>query len=570
MSEIIGSGKILILDDDRASQYELKKILVPEGYEVVLSNSYKEGEKYLNQLHIDLILMNIQIDERRGLAFLAELRKGNPHLPVIFLSSELPLGIIKKAIRLGIFDYINKPPDPVELIDSVGEAVSKYRQAQIDQVILKNSRQNLEELMTLLEVGKMTNSFDNVSLLLNRVIELVSQILDVETVSLMILHEDTQELIISAYIGLEKEIAETTRVPLGVGIAGWVAQQGKPLLINNLEKNENFKRFRKKSTNQYKTESLLCVPLKIKERVIGVLNVNNKKSGEVFGLHDLDLLKGISNSIALVIENARLYEKLQAKARELEQVNKELLQLDQMKSNFISNISHEVRTPLTSINGYAELLLEMKESLSSQEAQGFLQAIRESGRHLCTIFDQITEFSLIESGGIKLSMRPVPLHPLIKNVITRFQGKLREKKITLTYQSLSELLQVHADEEKISRVLYHFLDNAIKFNKENGEIRIRVEKFSQKPCLKEDLADFAKVSISDTGVGISKENLSLIFTKFTQLGNILTDKPTGVGLGLALCKEIVRSHQGKVGVESEPGKGSTFYFTLPLVAHGKK
>lgn len=569
MLERAGLGKILILEDDRTLCYQLEEILVSEGYDVLLSSSYEEGKEYVGRFPVEVILIDVQISGKDGLSFVEELRTSRPFLPVIVLSSDTSLQTIKKAIKLSIFDFITKPPNPDELSQSIHEAITKYRQSLLDQAILKNSRQHFEELMTLMEVSKITNSFENINLLLNRVIELVSQILDVESVSLMTLDEGAQELTMAAYLGSEREVVKKARVPLGTGISGWVALQGKPLLINNIEKSEEFKKFRKTNPIQYKNESLLCVPLKIKERVIGVLNVNNKRSGETFNLHDLDLLKSFSNHIALVIENARLYEKLQAKARELENANKELTQLDQMKSNFLSNISHEVRTPLTSINGYAELLMEMRESLSPEEQKTFLQAIQESGKHLSTIFDHMVEFSLVESGGMKLDIKPVEFDPLIKEVILKFRCKLEEKQITLVYQPSQEALRVYADEEKISRVLYHFVDNAIKFNKENGKIFIKIELIYQKSNITMDFTNFIKVSIKDTGKGISKENITRMFKKFNQLGNILTDKPPGVGLGLALCKEIIHGHHGEVGVESEPEKGSTFYFTLPLVTEKK-
>ncbi|HWP47620.1 MAG TPA: ATP-binding protein [Candidatus Limnocylindrales bacterium] len=561
---LVGS-KILVLDEDPNTWRILKKILIPKGCTILPSNSYEEGKKYLTQFSMDLILIEISLGEGKGLLFAEELRKNHPYLPIIILTSEISLQAIKKAIKLGVSDYILKPPDPMELLDSIREAISRYKQTLLDQAILKNSRQYFEELITLMEVSKITNSFEHIDLLLQRVVEIVSQILDVETVSLMGIQEDTQELAVLAYIGPEKQIVENARVPIGTGISGWVAQQGKPLLINNIEKSEKFKKFRKKTLDQYKNDSLLCVPLKIKDRVIGVLNVNNKKSGKAFDLHDLDLLRGISNPIALAIENAWLYEKLQIKARELERLNKELQQLDQMKSNFISNISHEIRTPLTSINGYAELLLEMGNKLSPEKGKEFLQAILESGKQISILLDQIAEFSLVESDKVKWNIRPVLLHPLITRIIDRFQTHLEKKQITLTYQPSDRSLQVYADEEKIDRVLCHFMDNAIKFNKEKGKIDIKMEEVQRKEC-----HPFVKVSITDTGIGISKENTSYLFTKFNQLGNILTEKPPGVGLGLAFCKEIISRHRGEIGVESEPKKGSTFYFTLPLVTEGKE
>jgi signal transduction histidine kinase/DNA-binding response OmpR family regulator len=562
---ILVGSKILILDEDPNLRSMLKRILIPKGCTLIPANSYEEGKKCLDQFPIDLILIEISLNEGKGLLFAEELRKNHPYLPIIVLTSDISSQTVKKIIKLGISDYIHKPPDSMELLDSIREAISKYKQTLLDQAILKNSKQYFEELMTLMEVSKITNSFEHIDLLLQRVVEIVSQILDVETVSLMKLQEDTQELTVLAYIGPEKQVVENARVPLGTGISGWVAQQGKPLLINNIEKSERFRKFRKKTPAQYKNDSLLCVPLKIKDRVIGVLNVNNKKSGKAFDLHDLDLLRGISNPIALAIENAWLYEKLQIKARELEQLNKELRQLDHMKSNFISNISHEIRTPLTSINGYAELLLEMGSKLSPEKGKEFLQAILESGKQISILLNQIAEFSLVESGKVSWNMKPILLHPLITRIIDRFQMHLRKKQITLNYQPPDKILQVYADEEKIDRVLSHLMDNAIKFNKEKGQIDIKMEEVRWK-----NFHPFVKVSITDTGIGISRENTSYLFTKFGQLGNILTEKPPGVGLGLAFCKEIISYHRGEIGVESEPKKGSTFYFTLPMVTEGKE
>jgi signal transduction histidine kinase len=413
MSEtILSDSKILILDDDLVCRGELEKILISQGYEVFSVSACEDGKKYLDQFSVDLVLVEVLSNEKKGLFFIEELRKDHAHLPVIIFTADESFHTIKKSIKLGISDYINKPLNSNELLNSIRKAIHEYQQTLRDQKILRNSEYRFEELRTL----------------------------------------------------------------------------------------------------------------------------NN--------------------------ENAWLYEKLQNKARELERVNKELLQLDQMKSDFISNISHEIRTPLTSINGYAELLIELKQGLSPKEERDFLQAILDSGRHLSTIIDQIAEFGVVESGGMKWDIKPTSLHSAIRRVLNRFRFKLKEKQIDLLYQPFDETIQVYADEKKIDQVLYHFIDNAVKFNREKGKVSIKIE--SLEPSGNK-IPPFVKVSIIDTGAGISKEDLSHIFTKFTQLGNILTEKPAGLGLGLALCKEIIQHHQGEIGVESEPGKGSTFYFTLPIV-----
>jgi signal transduction histidine kinase len=232
-----------------------------------------------------------------------------------------------------------------------------------------------------------------------------------------------------------------------------------------------------------------------------------------------------------------------------------LTELDRLKSKFLATVSHEIKTPLTSIIGYANLLINQKKQTFSNEQIDSLNRIKRNSNTLQDLIDQLLDLSKIESGKLEVHLEAVYLKEVIEEVIYITEQIVKQKGITVKTSLPDQLLPIQADRGKIKQVLLNLLTNAAKYTeRENAEIHIRVRQESSN----------VTVSIEDQGIGISPEDQKVIFDPFRQAKGPLYRKYGGTGLGLSIVKEFVRLHGGEIWVESEPGKGAKFSFTLPI------
>jgi len=253
-------------------------------------------------------------------------------------------------------------------------------------------------------------------------------------------------------------------------------------------------------------------------------------------------------SLELADANASLEEK----GQELAGTNVRLEEMSRHKSQFLANMSHELRTPLNSIIGYTKLMLDGLEGDINEEQQKDLHTVYTNSKHLLELINDLLDLSRIEAGKIVLSYKTFTISELLDEVIPGMEQLAREKGLTLTHSVAPNLGNLYADKGKIKQVLINMLGNAVKFTEE-GSVKLSVT---------ETDSDFI-FSVTDTGMGIKKEDLGAIFDSFKQVGPAQIAGYEGTGLGLAISKQFIEMQGGKIWAESEPGKGSTFTFTLP-------
>lgn len=255
----------------------------------------------------------------------------------------------------------------------------------------------------------------------------------------------------------------------------------------------------------------------------------------------------------LVEANESLEQKVAERTAELERALEELKVLDKMKDEFLSSVSHEFRTPLTSIRASAEILLEFAEE-PPETRREFVEMILQETERLTRLVTDILDFIKIESGDLEWTIERVDVLELAESALRQLRPCLDEHTLRATIVRRDDVPPVHADRERIYQVLTNLLSNAIKFSHEGGSIEVTAEREGE----------FVKVAVRDEGVGIEPKDQQAIFDRFRQIGDTLTEKPSGTGLGLPICKNIVQRHGGQIWVESRLGKGATFYFTLPI------
>jgi signal transduction histidine kinase len=292
--------------------------------------------------------------------------------------------------------------------------------------------------------------------------------------------------------------------------------------------------------------SVLVIPLIREGQPFGTILLR-RKDVRPFNDREIALLRTFGDQAAIAIENVRLFNEIQEKSRQLEIANKH-------KSEFLANMSHELRTPLNAIIGFSEVLLERLFGDLNDKQDDYLKDIHSSGRHLLSLINDILDLSKIEAGRMELERSSFDLASAVSNALTLIRERAQGHRIALAQRIDPSLGQVYADERKFKQILVNLLSNAVKFTPDGGRIEVTASRVD----------GHAEIAVHDTGIGIAPEDQDKAFEEFRQVGHDYTKKQEGTGLGLALTRRFVELHGGRIRLESEPGKGSTFTFTIPL------
>ena len=300
--------------------------------------------------------------------------------------------------------------------------------------------------------------------------------------------------------------------------------------------------------NAYRAQ--LSVPLLRGSDPIGVLSMNRTEA-RPFQPREIVLLESFADQAVIAIENARLFEALQ-------EANDQLAEASRHKSRFLANMSHELRTPLNAIIGYSEMLQEEAEETDQQSLIPDLQKVNAAGRHLLGLINDILDLSKIEAGRMDLFLEDFEVGPLIQDVAAIVQPLVEKNGNTLVVDCPDDLGTIHADQTKVRQALFNLLSNAAKFT-DHGTISLTVERESG------DDGDWLRFAVSDTGIGMTEEQLGRLFEAFSQAEAGTRSRYGGTGLGLAISRHFCRLMGGDLTVESAFGKGSTFTVRLPAV-----
>jgi signal transduction histidine kinase len=307
-------------------------------------------------------------------------------------------------------------------------------------------------------------------------------------------------------------------------------------------------------------QGLVLVPLRSGGKLVGVLGVI---PGAQFGADARAALDQAAPNLAIACERGsahhntrRLAVEVRQTAKRLEQLNTDLDAAMKSKDQFLSNISHELRTPLNSIIGFTDLLLteDLGPALSDQQ-RDFLETVARNGRQLLELINELLDLQRIAAGRMELKQEAVAVAELLAEATSSVHAQLQKHRHELVVTPPSQDLRVHADRGRVRQVLLNLLSNAIKFTPDGGRITVVAAPVNG--------GAETRIAVSDTGIGIAAEDQAKLFKEFSQLDASASRKYEGTGLGLALSRRLVEMHGGAIGVESEMGKGSTFWFTLP-------
>jgi signal transduction histidine kinase len=295
-----------------------------------------------------------------------------------------------------------------------------------------------------------------------------------------------------------------------------------------------------------RSTALLGVPLMREGAAVGAL-VLGRSAPRPFTPQQIELLETFADQAVIAIENVRLFDEIQDKSRQLEVAS-------QHKSQFLANMSHELRTPLNAILGYTELMADGAYGEPSEKMLGILKRLEANGRHLLGLINDVLDLSKIEAGQLVLELSDYSVQDIAQTVRSTLEPLAADKKLGFKVETGTDLPAGRGDGRRLTQVLINLVGNAIKFT-DAGEVAIEAEANN---------GSF-HVSVRDTGPGISAADQAKLFQEFQQADNAITRKKGGTGLGLAISKRIIEMHGGRIWVESRPGQGSTFTFTLPVI-----
>ncbi len=355
---------------------------------------------------------------------------------------------------------------------------------------------------------------------------------------------------LEAVAGLSPEFKEKALIrKIGEGIPGIAAKLKKPITVD-------ISQFPSYPLLPYvKKEGLVSfigAPLTSKGKVVGALSLGTKKK-RIFTRDDLDLMLSIGNVIGIAVENAGLYKDSMENLQKLQKAYEELQTLDKMKDEFISNVSHELKTPLISIKGYGELLHDEKIGALSDEQKQSLQAIIRNADRLTRLINSILFLSKLHAGKFEFRFEALDLDEIVKICVSDFKNALDKKKL-LFEKDIPAISRIRGDRDRIMEVISNILDNAIKFTPPGGIISLKAW----------DEGEFVHLTLTDTGVGIPADVIPKLFSRFYQIDSSTARKYRGTGLGLYLTKNIVEAFGGRIWIESEVGKGTTVHILMKI------
>ena len=355
--------------------------------------------------------------------------------------------------------------------------------------------------------------------------------------------------------GAEKAVSER-EFALGEGIPGATAAEKKMIVVTDVPADAIYRM--DAGLSEVSPKAIVAMPIIFKDRLLGVIVTCHLK--EVTS-DLLTFIKRVVDEHAVAVHNAKVYVRTQEMAvtlmnqrDELERTSRELNAASRMKSEFLANMSHELRTPLNSIIGFSEILHDETFGPVNEKQSKYVNNIRSSGRHLLQLINDILDLSKVEAGKMELDYEDFSVSAALDEAKTLVVPIASRKNIVIDSTVDAKLTTIHADVRKFKQILYNLMSNAIKFTPDGGSVAVDAGRSE----------DMAQIAVTDTGIGIPAEAVENLFQPFVQADSSTSREYGGTGLGLSIVKRFVELHGGEIQVESEPGRGSTFTFTIPI------
>jgi signal transduction histidine kinase len=546
----MANERILVADDEPRIVEVCVQMLSELGYQVKGVHSGQEAIASLEAEPFDLLVVDIRMPDVDGLMVLRRALEVDPNITTVFITGYATMGRVIEALNSGARGLLLKPFGIDQLHGSI-EAALAQRQKEQEWLRLRAQLPIFLISQTLMTEG-------DVDELSRRLLEVVARQIGADRATLMLLDEAAGELYVAATMGLPEESLRGMRVAATEGLMERDLHAQDVLVWDSRGRRESawddLEQPLRALVAGAEVETLLLVPLCTGKKEVGVLSLSHaRRSGRAVALtpSDLTLLSIMGRQSAIALENARMYAVEQQRTAELARALEQQQELDRLKSQFIQNVSHELRTPLAMILGYGELLATGQLGEVKAEQQGPLDIVVQRAHVLRDLIENIT--AILENEMREPSRNAVGLAELVGEALTDFQVLADQAGLQLSGDLAESVPTVLGDAEHLRRVVDNLIGNALKFTPAGGTVAVSLRGTNGQVMLE----------VADTGIGIDPEHRERIFERFYQVDGTTRRTHGGCGLGLALVKEIVERHGGRVGVESQLGQGSTFTVSLP-------
>lgn len=550
-------ARVMVVEDDETVADVLREVLQDEPLELEFATSGDEAVRKVSERCPDLILTDISLPGKTGLDVMRHARSVDPEVAVILMTGYASVQTAIDALRQGASDYVTKPFEDISEIPRTVSRHLRNRRLKVENKALLEQLQRQNEVLQRHEqelrerVALATGNLDalyrvsmeigaNLELKprLDQIAAIAARLVSARAAVVYLQNEETGEYRAAATHGIELESALEGAPHFldGEGVFGQVASSqtaarqgspgGMPFAIAGFP--------------AVTAAEAVAIPMVQERHSIGVLVVIDRSEG--FTEDHVEFLRMYAAQAAVQVRNSQLFEHTKV--------------LDRLKSDFVAVVSHEIRTPLTSVKGALELLADNR-YFKNTDQQGKLLAIAHANaERLLLLINDILDFSKLESASLPMTIERQRLEPVVQQATQNLRMLLEERRIKLDLVLPGDLPDAQLDAHRITQVVTNLLSNAIKFSPPGGEVRIEAS----------TNGEVLLVSVRDRGDGIHAKDLPKLFRKFEQIDSGSTRKVGGTGLGLVISKGIIEQHGGRIGVDSTPGEGSTFWFTLPIAA----
>ena len=457
------------------------------------------------------------------------------------------LTVRNEAIGTLAVDAGSVSGDTAEILDAVAVQLSGHLE---NLRLLEQNEKRTHELEIVAELSAATSTELDPDRLLQGIVDQAKERFGAYHVHIYLADEPGGQLLLAAGAGEVGRRMVAARHAIAAdaprSLVARALRERRTLIINDVRAEPDFL----PNPNLPATSSEMAVPLIVGEAALGVFDVQSDRL-DGFSEEDANIYSTLAAQVAVALQNARLY-------REQADTVARLRELDRLKTSFLANMSHELRTPLNSILGFTDVMLEGIDGELTETMDNDLHLIQKNGQHLLHLINDVLDMAKISAGKMNLMLEHFKVRDLLDEVLNISSSLAAEKRLALTIDKDSDWdVEIYADRTRIRQVMLNLVGNAVKFTEEGG-VSIRTERKN----------DRVLIRVADTGIGIPKEKLDLVFQEFTQVDTSPTRKAGGTGLGLPISLSLVQMHGGRLWAESSgvKGQGSTFFIELPVEA----
>lgn len=517
--------RILIAEDEWFVRDICVRAIAEDGYQVRAVAGGAEAIEAARDQTYDLFLTDVRMPGVSGLEAFKAIQEFTPQIIGVAMTGYATMETAIQALQLGFHDFILKPFTPQDVRNAIARALEQRR--------LREENARLRAMIPLYQLTHAFMTITSLDELLRRVIEVAQQEAAVDMVAILLFAGQSGRLAVRAAAGLPDAAQQMAAIADQEALERALSA-GQPLIWTG-EQTASF-------ALAPDVSALITVPLITQGQPVGLMMVGKRAPGATFTYGDMELLSVLGTQAAVAIKNAQLFAEIQEAYRRVGES-------DYLKSEFIAIASHELRTPLASILGYIEMLTYE----ATGETLEYLSIVLDQANRLRDIVNDMLSLTDLRAGITELMWADIPLAEAIARAIEPLKAQLESQAVQVVTEIAADCASIRADPERLSLILEKLASNAIKFSPPGEKVTIRARADG----------DRAIISVSDRGPGIPAEAQQHLFTPFYQTEESLRRTHGGMGLGLAIAKGMVELHGGEIWVESTPGQGATFSFSIP-------